>query len=56
MTTNDYPPQLALQQLIQGFKERTDAEYGALLSAAGFELARLIPVLSPFYVIEAVCV
>ncbi len=37
-----------------GGKERTDAEYGALLSAAGFELTQLIPVLPPFYVIEAV--
>jgi O-methyltransferase domain/Dimerisation domain len=35
-------------------KERTDAEYGALLHAAGFEVMRLIPVLTPFYVIEAV--
>ena len=35
-------------------KERTDAEYGAMLSAAGFEVTRLIAVLSPFYVIEAV--
>jgi hypothetical protein len=35
-------------------KERTDAEYGALLSAAGFEVTRLIAVLPPFYVIEAV--
>ena len=38
-----------------GGKERTDAEYAALLSAAGFEFTRLIPVLPPFYVIEAVC-
>ena len=37
-----------------GGKERTDAEYRALLNAAGFELTRLIPVLPPFYVIEAV--
>jgi hypothetical protein len=35
-------------------KERTDAEYRALLSAAGFELTSLIPVLPPFYMIEAV--
>jgi hypothetical protein len=37
-----------------GGKERTDAEYRTLLGAAGFELTRLIPVLTPFYVIEAV--
>ena len=36
-----------------GGKERTDAEYRALLDAAGFEVTRLIPVLPPFYVIEA---
>jgi hypothetical protein len=40
--------------VLPGGKERTDAEYRALLSAAGFELTRLIPVLPPFYVIEAV--
>ncbi len=46
-----------VQMLVMaGGKERTDAEYGALLSAAGFELTRLIAVLPPFYVIEAVCV
>ena len=39
--------------VVTGGKERTDAEYRALLSAAGFELTRLIPVLPPFYVIEA---
>ena len=40
--------------LSYGGRERTDAQYGTLLSAAGFELTRLIPVLPPFYVIEAV--
>jgi hypothetical protein len=35
-------------------KERTDAEYRELLNASGFEVTRLIPVLTPFYVIEAV--
>ena len=40
--------------VVPGGKERTDAEYRALLTAAGFELTRLIPVLTPFYVIEAV--
>lgn len=36
-----------------GGKERTEAEYRALLEAAGFELTNLIPVLSPYYIIEA---
>jgi hypothetical protein len=40
--------------VITGGKERTDAEYGALLSAAGFEFTRLIPVLPPFYIVEAI--
>jgi predicted O-methyltransferase YrrM len=35
-------------------KERTDAEYRALLGAAGFELRQLIPVLPPYSLIEAV--
>jgi hypothetical protein len=39
--------------VVTGGKERTDAEYRALLSAAGFELTRLIAVLPPFYMIEA---
>ncbi len=37
-----------------GGKERTEAEYRALLSAAGFELMKLIPVLEPYYLLEAV--
>jgi hypothetical protein len=40
--------------LSSGAKERTDAEYRALLSAAGFEVTQLIPALPPFFVIEAV--
>jgi hypothetical protein len=54
------PPQvLVLEADVQmlvwtGGKERTDAEYRALLGAAGFELTQLIPVLTPFYLIEAV--
>jgi hypothetical protein len=44
-----------VQMLVMaGGKERTEAEYRALLNAAGFELTLLIPVLTPFYVIEAV--
>ncbi len=37
-----------------GGRERTEAEYRALLNAAGFELTKLIPVLTPYYIIEAV--
>jgi hypothetical protein len=37
-----------------GGKERTEAEYRALLAAAGFELIQLIPVLTPYYILEAV--
>ena len=37
-----------------GGKERTEAEYRTLLKAAGFELTRLIPVLTTYYIIEAV--
>ncbi len=40
--------------LSYGGRERADAEYRALLKAGGFEVSRLIPVLTPFYVIEAV--
>jgi O-methyltransferase domain len=35
-------------------KERTDAEYRALLGAAGFELRQIIPVSPPYSLIEAV--
>ncbi len=59
IVTGSTPQVLVLESDVQmlvatGGKERTDAEYGALLSAAGFELTKLIPVLPPFYVIEAV--
>jgi O-methyltransferase domain/Dimerisation domain len=37
-----------------GGKERTEAEYRALLEAAGFELTQLIQVLTQYYIIEAV--
>ena len=40
--------------LSYGGRERTDAEYRVLLNAAGFKVTRLIAVLPPFYVIEAV--
>ena len=37
-----------------GGKERTEAEYRALLKAASFELTQLVPVLPPYSLIEAV--
>ena len=60
IVTGNSPQMLVLESDVQmlllsyGGRERTDTEYGALLSAAGFEVTRLIPVLPPFYVIEAV--
>ena len=60
IVTGTTPQVLVLESDVQmlvvapGGKERTDAEYRALLNAAGFEVTRLIPVLPPFYVIEAV--
>jgi hypothetical protein len=59
IVTGSTPQVLVLESDVQmlvvaGGKERTDAEYRALLGAAGFELTQLIPVLTPFYVIEAV--
>jgi hypothetical protein len=57
--TTSTPQLLVLESDVQmlvvaGGKERTDTEYRALLHAAGFELTRLIPVLTPFYLIESV--
>jgi hypothetical protein len=57
--TGKTPELLVLESDVQmlvmaGGKERTEAEYRALLSAAGFEFTKLIPVRTPYYVIEAV--
>ena len=58
--TGNAPQALVLESDVQmlvlsyGGRERTDAQYGALLSAAGFGVTQLIPVLPPFYVIAAV--
>jgi ubiquinone/menaquinone biosynthesis C-methylase UbiE len=41
--------------LMTGGRERTEAEYEALLNMAGFRLARIIPTRSPDSVIEGVC-
>ena len=40
--------------VMSGGKERTATEYRALLTAAGFELTKLISVLPPLYIIEGV--
>jgi hypothetical protein len=37
-----------------GGQERTEAEYAALLGAAGFQLVRIVPTASDISVIEAV--
>src|SRR6266487_979771 len=37
-----------------GGRERTEAEYRALLGAAGFELTQIIPVQTPYNIIETV--
>ena len=45
---------LDLNMLVRtGGRERTEAEYGALFAAAGFELIRVIPTSTPVCVIEA---
>jgi hypothetical protein len=47
--------EMDVQMLVApGGKERTEAEYRVLLNAAGFELTKLIPVLTAYYIIEAV--
>jgi hypothetical protein len=38
---------------VPGGQERTEAEYAALLDAAGFRLARVVPTASPVSVVEA---
>jgi DNA-binding transcriptional ArsR family regulator len=42
--------------LVVGSRERTAAQYGRLLSRAGFRLTRVVETTSPFSVIEAVAV
>ncbi len=39
--------------LMVGGRERTQAEYGALLEQAGYELERISPTATPLHVIEA---
>jgi O-methyltransferase domain len=40
--------------VIAGARERTTAEYGQLLSRAGFRLTRVVETVSPFSVVEAI--
>ncbi|GAC1591762.1 MAG: methyltransferase [Ktedonobacteraceae bacterium] len=59
IVTGSTPELLVLESDVQmlvlpGGKERTEAEYRALLEAVGFKLTKLIPVLRPYYIIEAV--
>lgn len=50
-----YSKLLDLEMLVSpGGQERTAAEYGQLLAAAGLRLTRIIPTASPFSIIEAV--
>lgn len=42
--------------VVAGGKERTDVEFRALFAAAGFELLRLLPVLPPYFLLEAVSI
>ena len=57
--TGSTPKLLVLESDVQMLgsvngKERTEAEYRALLTAAGFELTQIIPVQTPYNIIEAV--
>jgi hypothetical protein len=39
-----------------GARERTAAQYGRLLSRAGFRMTRVVQTVSPYSVVEAVAV
>jgi SAM-dependent methyltransferase len=39
--------------VVTGGRERTEEEFGRILSQAGFRLARVIPTMSPFFLLEA---
>jgi hypothetical protein len=41
--------------VMEGGKERTEAEYRELLGASGFRLTRVIPTKSPYSVVEGEC-
>ena len=39
--------------VVTGGRERTEEEFGRILSQAGFRLARVTPTMSPFFLLEA---
>ena len=41
---------------VTGGRERTEAQYRALLAAAGFRLTRVVPTASHYSIVEAVAV
>jgi hypothetical protein len=45
---------LDLQMLLIGGRERTEAEYRALLDASGYELTRILETACPLHIIEAI--
>lgn len=45
---------LDLQMLLIGGRERTEAEYRALLQASGYELSRIVETASPLHIVEGV--
>jgi hypothetical protein len=56
MTTTHTPRLLGdVHMMVQygGARERTEAQFGALLSAAGFKLTRITATKSLFFVLEA---
>ena len=58
MASGDAPDPIKLLDIamlvMPGGQERTEAEYGALLSRAGFRLARVVPTNSPVSVVEGI--
>ena len=47
---------LDINMLRIGGRERTEAEYASLLSAAGFRLVQVVPTASPYSIVEALAV
>jgi hypothetical protein len=42
--------------LVAGARERTAAEFGGLLSRAGFQMTRVVETAGPFSVVEATAI
>jgi O-methyltransferase domain len=50
----DFVMLMDLNMLVMtGGRERTEEEFGRILSLAGFRLSRVIPTMSPFFLLEA---